>query len=77
MDKFLDEIRAAAAADGVEPALLIKRAAPNSVSGKTWANWTGDKASPTMRLADRVRDYIATREAARAAAAESDASNAV
>jgi len=56
MEQFLDEVRRAAAADNIEPALLIKRAAPNSVSGRTWANWVGYRASPTMRLVDRVPD---------------------
>ena len=65
MEQFLDEVRRAAAADNIEPALLIKRAAPNSVSGRTWANWVSDRASPTMRLVDRVRAYISERESAR------------
>lgn len=69
MEQFLDEIRCAATAEGIEPALLIKRAAANSVSGQTWAKWVADEASPTMRLVDRVRAYIAEREAARAAEA--------
>lgn len=53
------EIEQFAARAGVAPSTVLQWAAPGSVSGATWARWKEGTASPTMRLVDRIRGYMA------------------
>lgn len=56
MDQFLSEIRTYAAALGVKPGTVLHKAC--QLGGGTWEKWLAGTASPTMRTADRIREYM-------------------
>lgn len=62
MDKFLEEVRAYAAQCNVQPTTIIQRVGVGG--GATWRRWESGAGSPTMRVVDRVRRYIAENPAA-------------
>lgn len=56
MEEFLKEVRSYADALGVQPSTVVQRAA--QVGGLTWAKWEAGTGSPTLKTADKIRDYI-------------------
>jgi len=66
MEQFLAEIEAYAAACGLKPTTVVQRA--GRLGGATWAKWQAG-ASCSMRIAERIRRYIADNPAPVAAVA--------
>lgn len=52
----MTEIEMYAAAFGIQPTTVVQRA--GAVSGKAWSNWLSG-GSCSMRVADRIRKYMA------------------
>ena len=57
MEKLIAEIEAYSAAAGIKPQRLL-RDAINAGHGQ-WADWRARKSSPTMKVVDRLRAYMA------------------
>ena len=56
MEEFILEIEAYAAAVDRTPQAVLRSAV--SAGWGTWDAWVSRKSSPTMALADRIRDYM-------------------
>lgn len=72
MDQLIDEVRSFASAAGVSPATVVQRAGCGN--GSTWAKWISGVGSPTLRIVDRLRAYMAnaSEQASDAGASEHD-----
>lgn len=57
MEQFIDEVRDYARRVGIKPGTVVQRA--NGGNGTSWAAWEAGSSSPTLRIVDRVRKYIA------------------
>jgi len=57
MEQFVSQIQTYADAAGRTPQAVLRAAV--GASWGTWAAWLAGKSSPTMAVADRVRDYMA------------------
>ncbi|WP_439561127.1 hypothetical protein [Roseinatronobacter sp.] len=57
MEKFISEIEAYTRALGITPQKLLRDAL--RASWGQWNDWKAGKSSPTMRNADRLREYMA------------------
>lgn len=71
MEQFLADVRAYAAACGLEPGTVVQRA--GGVSGSSWGKWESGDGSPTLRTADRIRAYMQANPPPVATVAERDA----
>ncbi|WP_334061706.1 helix-turn-helix transcriptional regulator [Limimaricola cinnabarinus] len=56
MEQFMNDVRLYAEQMGVHPSTVVQRAA--KVSGGAWARWEAGDASPTLRVADKIRQYM-------------------
>lgn len=56
MEQLISDIEAYCARTGISPQKLL-RDAINAQWGQ-WQKWKDGEASPTMKVADRIRDYI-------------------
>ncbi|MFE3839604.1 hypothetical protein [Pseudogemmobacter sonorensis] len=59
MEQLISEVEAYCAAEGISPQKLL-RDALNAKWGQ-WQDWKDGKSSPTMKVADRLRAYMAGR----------------
>lgn len=66
MDQLISEIEAYCAARGITPQKLLRDAI--NAKWNTWAKWVAGEASPTMKIADRLRAWMAERPVQRDAA---------
>jgi hypothetical protein len=61
MDELISEIEAYCARAGIKPQRLL-RDAINAGHGQ-WAAWMSGRSSPTMKVVDRLRAYMAAHPA--------------
>jgi len=57
MEKLIAEVAAHAAACGMTPQRVLRAAI--GASWGQWDSWRAGQSSPTMRVADRLRRYMA------------------
>ena len=57
MEKLISEIETHCAAAGMSPERLLREAI--NASWSTWDAWKGGVSSPTMKIVDRTRAYMA------------------
>lgn len=57
MEKLIAEIEEFAALRGIKPGTVLQLA--GGFGGQVWGNWVSGKASCTLRMADRIRSYMA------------------
>lgn len=57
MDKLISEIEEYAKARGIKPATVLQYGA--NLSGSTWAKWLEGRATCTMQVAEKLREYMA------------------
>ena len=60
MEDFIQEVEAYAAACGVLPATVVQWA--DCGNGQTWKKWL-ESRGPSLRTADKIREYIASNPA--------------
>lgn len=60
--KLFQDIEAYADAAGLTPSQVLSRSI--KASGRSWGEWTSGAASPTVRNADRIYDWMARNPAA-------------
>ena len=70
MEQFIREIEAYTQAAQRKPQAVLRAAV--GASWKTWDAWLARRSSPTMAVADRIRDYMRANPPQRAAS-EQDA----
>lgn len=56
MEQFLQAVRDYAEADGVQPSTVLQRAA--GLGGAVWRKWENGNGSPTLKTADRIKEYM-------------------
>lgn len=56
MEQFLTEVQSYATALGVKPGTVLHNAV--RLGGGTWEKWVARTASPTLKTADRIREYM-------------------
>ncbi|MEQ3679235.1 XRE family transcriptional regulator [Pseudophaeobacter sp.] len=56
MEQFMANVRAYAAQFGISPSTVIQKAGVGG--GGTWAKWESGDGTPTLRTADRLKDYM-------------------
>jgi hypothetical protein len=56
MEEFIKEIEAYCAKTGLQPQQVLRRSLQSSWG--VWAEWKAGTTSPTLRSADRVRDWM-------------------
>lgn len=56
MEQFIREIEAYAQAAQRKPQAVLRAAV--GASWKSWDSWLSRRSSPTMAVADRIRDYM-------------------
>lgn len=57
MEQLISDIEAYCAKRGISPQKLLREAI--SATGSLWRKWKDGEASPTMKVADRLREYMA------------------
>ncbi|WP_226782731.1 hypothetical protein [Oceaniglobus trochenteri] len=57
MEQLIDEIEGYAAAVNRSPEVILRAAI--SASWSQWGKWKAGTSSPTMRVVDRIRAYMA------------------
>lgn len=57
MEQLISDIEAYCAARGVQPQRLLRDAI--NATWNLWQKWKDGEASPTMKVADRLRAYMA------------------
>lgn len=57
MEQLIDEIEAYAVAAGIKPQRLLREAL--GASWRQWDDWKAGNASPTLRVVDRLRSFMA------------------
>jgi len=72
MEKLISEIETYCAAAGMSPQRLLRAAIDSSWS--TWDAWKAGASSPTMKVADRTRAYMAAHPPALPSASPADES---
>jgi len=65
MEQLINEIERDAAALGLSPQHLLRKAI--GASWKTWADWVDGKSTPTLATVDRIRAWVAKNQPLRAA----------
>lgn len=57
MEQLIEEVEAYCAARGIAPQRLLRDAV--KATWPLWKKWKDGESSPTMKVADRVRAYMA------------------
>lgn len=70
MDQLIAEIESYCTAAGISPQRLLREAI--DASWGTWGAWKDGVSSPTMRIVDRTRVYMAAHPPAQASAPPAD-----
>lgn len=72
MEQFITEIKQFADRHGISPAIVIRRSV--DATRAQWESWEAGRSSPTLRVADKIRAWMAKQDAAKAETeAEADA----
>jgi len=56
MEQFISDIERYCAAHGISPQKLLRDAV--NASWRQWQDWRDGKSSPTLRVADRIREHM-------------------